>query len=84
MLTSLPILVFLDIKKRFILETDASGVGLGAVLSQKQTNGQVAPIAYASQTQHKTRYGISELEALAVVWATKCFGAYLYGHPSDV
>jgi len=81
-----PNLNFPDFTRRFILETDASGVGLGAVLSQKQLNGQIAPIAYASWTlqQHETKYGISELEALAVVWATKHFRAYLYGHSSDV
>ncbi len=31
--------------KEFILETDASGVGLGAILSQSQ-EGLVHPIAY--------------------------------------
>jgi len=61
-------------------------VSLGAVLSQKQSNGQIAPIAYASQTlqQYETKYEISELEALAEVWATKHFRAYLYRHPCDV
>ena len=68
------------------METDASGAGLGAVLSQKQPSGRVMPIAYASRTlqKHEGNYGISELEALAVVWATKHFRVYLYGHACDV
>ena len=36
------------IKKIFILETDASGVGLGAILAQEQQDGTVRPIAYGS------------------------------------
>ena len=85
-LVASPILVFPDFIKRCILETNTLGVGLGAVLSQKQSSGQIASIAYASRTlqQHETRYGKSELEALAVVWATKHFRTYLYGHPCDV
>ena len=86
MLTSAPLLVFPDFSKQFILETDASGLGLGAILSQEQSDRLIAPIAYASRTlqQHEANYGISELEALAVVWATKHFTVYLYGHPCDV
>ena len=55
------------------------------MLSQRQSSGQIAPIAYVRQTlqQHETRYGISEVEALAAVWATKHFRIYLYGHPCD-
>ena len=85
-LTKALVLVYLDFTKRFILETNASGVGLGAVLSQKQASGNVAPIAYASQIlqSHEKNYGISELEALAVVWATKHYRTYLYGHSCDV
>ena len=45
---TVPVLAFADFKKPFLLETDASIEGLGAVLSQKQDNGQYHPVAYAS------------------------------------
>ena len=59
---------------------------MGAVLSQKQLDGKVAPIAYASRTlqQHKKNYGTSELEALAVLLGCQTFKTYLYDHPCDV
>ena len=65
-----------------LLETDASGEGLGAVLAQGQGDDSVRPIAYASRAliPHEKRYGVSELEALAVVWAARHFRIYLYGH----
>ena len=63
----------------FILETDASTVGLGAVLSQMQDDGTVHPIAYASRSVDKCEknYGISELETLDLVWAVRYFRPYL-------
>ena len=45
---SAPILTFADYTKEFLLKTDASREGLGAVLSQKQEDGQYHPVAYGS------------------------------------
>ena len=85
-LTQAPVLVYPRFDTEFFLETDASGTGLGAVLSQKQTDSTVRPIAFASRTlqPHERNYGISELEGLGVVWAVKHFRHYLYGHHCTV
>ena len=86
LLTSAPLLKYPDFSKPFVLETDASGVGLGAVLAQRQEDGTVQPIAYASRSlqKHERNYGITELEGLGVVWAAKHFRPYLYGHECTV
>ena len=86
LLTSAPLLVFPDFEKEFSVETDASGVGLGAVLAQEQDTGTKAPITYASRTlqRHEKNYGVTELEALGVVWAVKHFRPYLYRHKCRV
>ena len=43
---SMPVLVFPNFEKPFLLEMDASKEGLGVVLSQKQSNGLYHPIAH--------------------------------------
>ena len=43
-----PVLAFADFNKPFLLKSDASKLGLGAVLSQKQTDSQYHLVAYAS------------------------------------
>ena len=86
LLTTSPILVLPDFQRDFMLETDASGQGLGAILAQKQQDGLIRPIAFASRTlqPHERNYGITELEGLGVVWAMKHFRHYLYGHKCEV
>ena len=62
------------------METDASGKGLGAVLSQKQADGWYHPIAYASHVMNKTkqRYHSNKQEFLTLKWVvTEQFHEYL-------
>ena len=75
-----PILAFLDFDKPFLLETDASGKGLGAVLSQKQADGRYHPITYASHVMNETeqRYHSNKQEFLTLKWVvTEQFHEYL-------
>ena len=80
-LTCDPILKYPDFDKEFILQTDASDYGVGAVLSQIQEDGHDHPIAYASATlnKHERNYSVTEKECLAVVFAVKVFRPYLLG-----
>ena len=75
-----PVLVFPDFEKPFLLETDASKEGLGAVLSQKQSDGQYHPIAFGSRslTLVGKNYHSSKLEFLMLKWiVTEHFKEYL-------
>ena len=79
-----PVLVFADFKKPFLLETDASIEGLGVVLSQKQDDSHYHPITYASHGLKggELKYHSSKLELLALKWAlTEQFREYLQYQP---
>ena len=81
-MTNAPLLIFPKFDREFYLETDASILGLGAILAQKNEADLLAPIAFASRSlqKHEKNYCSTELEALAVVWAVRHFRPYLYGH----
>lgn len=83
-LTSAPTLGYADFTLPFVLETDASSLGLGAVLYQYQ-DGRKTVIAYASRrlrgAEHNDRnYSSMKLELLALKWAVvEKFRSYLLG-----
>jgi len=79
-LVSQPILQYPDYSREFILTTDASNDGAGAVLSQGHV-GKDLPVAYASRSFNKAEknYSTVEKELAAIVWGIKHFRPYLYG-----
>ena len=81
---SSPVLAFVDYTKDFLPKTDTSKEGLGAVLSQKQVDGQFHVVAYGSQalTTHEKNYHSTKLEFLALKWAVmEYFKEYLLYQP---
>ncbi len=80
LLTTAPTLAYADFSQPFILHTDASQTGLGAVLYQEH-NGVRKVIAYASRglSVSESRYPAHKLEFLALKWAVvDKFRDYLY------
>lgn len=65
------------------LATDASPVGISAILSHKLPEGIERPIAFASRSLSKSEANYSQLdkEALAVFWGAKKFYHYIAGRP---
>lgn len=84
-LTEAPILAFPDFSLPFVLFTDASNHGVGAVLSQIQ-NGREVVICYYSRTLNpaERNYSTTERECLAIVDAVKNFRYYLIGRRFEV
>ena len=85
--TSTPILAYANYKKPFQLQTDASDLGLGAILYQRDDKNHQRVIAFASRSLSNTErnYPVHKLEFLALKWAiTDRFHEYLYGGQFDV
>ncbi|KAH7695985.1 gagpol and env protein precursor, partial [Aphelenchoides avenae] len=86
-MSSTPVLAQPDIEaaisgdKPFILYTDASKDGVGAVLHQVGSDGKEHPIAFASKSCSKAErnYAITDLEALALIYALDKFKYFLLG-----
>ncbi|XP_063845408.1 uncharacterized protein LOC135091586 [Scylla paramamosain] len=83
-LSQAPVLKSADYSKQFVVETDASFEGLGAVLSQEH-DGRLHPVAFASRglrrsERNMSNYSSRKLELLALKWAvTEQFKHYLVG-----
>ena len=85
--TSTPILAYADYKKPFQLQTDASDLGLGAVLYQVNDDRHQRVIAYASCSLSNTErnYPAHKLELMDLKWeVTDRVHEYLYGGQFDV
>lgn len=80
-LTTAPVLHIPDPHQDFVLETDASGFAIGAVLSQTDKQGNLRPVTFISRkmNQHEANYATHEQETLAVIDALKKLRHHLHG-----
>ena len=83
---SAPVLAYPDPNKEYLLKTDASKLGLEAVLSQKQADGRYHPVAFSSRALHgvEVNYHSMKLKFLAMKWFIEHFQTYLLGGPFKV
>jgi hypothetical protein len=84
-LVTYPVLAFPQFEHPFKLATDASDIGLGAVLFQEY-GGREHVVAYASRSLRPLKRTTLQQRGkhLALVWATKVFGPCLYGRKSEL
>ncbi|XP_067358906.1 uncharacterized protein [Channa argus] len=79
-LSEAPVLAYPDPQQPFIVDTDASGVGIGAVLSQGGETGERVVAYYScSLSRPERNYCVTRRELLAVVLAVRHFRPYLLG-----
>ncbi|KAI2667777.1 Transposon Tf2-6 polyprotein [Labeo rohita] len=79
--TTAPVLTHPDSTKPFVVEVDASDVGVGAVLSQRGPDEKLHPCSFFSRKFNPTqqRYGVGDRELLAIKWALEEWRHWLQG-----
>ncbi|KAG5886535.1 hypothetical protein JTB14_002032 [Gonioctena quinquepunctata] len=84
-LVAAPILSCPDYSMPFVVQTDASGFGIGAVLTQPHPEGDKV-ISYLSRSlsRQERNFTTTERECLAVLWAVEKLRPYLEGVPFSV
>lgn len=84
-MSNTPVLICPDFEKPFVLQTDASDIGLGAVLFQREDQSEMV-ISFSSRklTVREQKYSTTEKECLAIVWAIQKNQHYLEGYEFTV
>ncbi|KAI2644474.1 Transposon Tf2-6 polyprotein [Labeo rohita] len=79
--TSAPVLIHPDPARSFVVEVDASDVGVGGVLSQCGPDEKLHPCSFFSRKFNLTqqRYGVGDRELLAIKWALEEWRHWLQG-----
>ena len=82
-LSTAPVLAQPDFSREFVIQCDASKVGVGGVLFQLDDFGKEHPIAFISQKLNKCQrnYTVTELECMAAVICVNRFRPYIEGLP---
>ncbi|GFT00031.1 retrovirus-related Pol polyprotein from transposon 297 [Trichonephila clavipes] len=77
-----PVLYAPNFEREFIVQTDASNAGMGAVLTQLNEQGEEHPILYLSKkfSEVEKRYCTTEKECASIVFAIKGLHYYLDGN----
>ncbi|GBL81177.1 Retrovirus-related Pol polyprotein from transposon 17.6 [Araneus ventricosus] len=77
----MPVMYDPDYNREFIVQTDASHLGIGIVLSQRDDKGDEHPVLYLNKkfTEAQRKYVTTEKECAAIIYAIKKLKYYLDG-----